>query len=45
MYSLTYTFSDNQTLSLQLTSVLPVTCFVPVFWPELWLQCLSDHWL
>ena len=44
-YSLTFTFSDNKTLSLQLTSVLSVICYVAVFWPELWLQCQSDHCL
>ena len=41
-YSSTFTFSDNKTLILQLTSVFPVTCYVPVLWPELWLQCQSD---
>ena len=40
---LTLTFPDNKTLSLQLTSVLLVTCYVPVLWPELWLQCQLDH--
>ena len=40
-----FTFSDNKTLSLQLTSVLPVTCYAAVLWPELWLQWKSDHWL
>ena len=44
-YSLILTFPDNKTLSLQLTSVLPVTCFVAVFLPELWLQSQSDHCL
>ena len=39
----TLTFPDNKTLSLQLTSVLPVTCYAAVLWPELWLQCQSDH--
>ena len=33
------------TLSLQLTSVLPVTCYGAVLWPELWLQWRSDHCL
>ena len=41
----TLTYPDNKTLSLQLTSVLPVTCYVSVLWPELWLQSQSDHWL
>ena len=40
-----FTFSDNKTLSLQLTSVLPVTCYIPVLWTEQWLQWQSDHWL
>ena len=26
---------DSKTLKLQLTSILPVTCYVPVLWPEL----------
>ena len=25
------------------TSVLPVTCFVAVHWPELWLHSQSDY--
>ena len=28
----------NETLSLQLTSILQVTGYVAVLWPELWLQ-------
>ena len=28
---------------LQLTSVLPATCFDAVLWPELWLQWQSDQ--
>ena len=26
-----------------LTSVLPVTCFAAMLWPELWLQWRSDY--
>ena len=40
-YCSMFTFPDSKTLSLQLTSVLPVTCYVAVLWPELWLQCQS----
>jgi len=36
---------DGKTLSLQLTSILPVTCYVAVLWPDLWLQWQSDHCL
>ena len=36
-----FTFPDSKTLSLQLTSDLPVTCYPVVLWPELWLQCQS----
>ena len=36
---------DSKTLSLQLTSILQVSCFALVFWPELWLQCQWDHCL
>ena len=36
-------FPGNKTLSFQLTSVLPMTCYVAVLWPELWLQCQSDY--
>ena len=35
---------DGKTLSLQLTSILPVTCYLAVLWPELWLQWKSGHW-
>ena len=45
MYSLILTFPDNKTLSLQLTSVLPVTCYATVRWQELWHQWQSDHCL
>ena len=31
-------------VSVQLTSVLPVTYYVAVLWPEIWLQCQSDQW-
>ena len=41
----TITFPDRKILSLQLTLFLPVIHYVPVLWPELWLQCLSDHCL
>ena len=34
---------DSKTLKLQLTSVLSVTCYVPVLGPELWLQWKSEH--
>ena len=30
-------------LSLQLTLVLSMTCFLAVLWPELWLRCQSDY--
>ena len=36
---------DGKTLSLQLTSILPVTCYAAVLWPDPWLQCQSDHCL
>ena len=36
---------DSKTLSLILTSVLPVTCYVPVLWPEIWLQNLQLYFL
>ena len=42
-YCSTLTFPDSKTLSLQLTSILPVTCCVAVLWPELWLQLEPDH--
>ena len=29
---------------LKLTSVLPMTYYVAVLWPELWLQCWSVDW-
>ena len=32
-------------ISLQLTSVLPVTGYVAVLWPQLWLQWQSEHCL
>ena len=35
---------DGNLLSLQLTSILPVTCYLAVLWPELWLQWKSGHW-
>ena len=41
----TLTFSDSKTLSSQLTLTLPVTCYVSVLQPELWLECWSDHCL
>ena len=34
-------FPGNKTLSLQLTSALPVTCCVVALWTELWLQWRS----
>ena len=34
-------FPGSKTLSLQLTSALPVTCCVAVLWTELWLQWRS----
>ena len=39
VYCSMLTFPNSESLSLQLTSVLPVTCYVAVLWPELWLQC------
>ena len=35
----------NGIVSLELTSVLSVTCYVAALWPELWLQWKSDHCL
>lgn len=35
--------SDSMISSLQLTSTLPLTCYVAVLWPELWFQFLSNH--
>ena len=40
----TYTFLFRASISLQLTSILPVTCFVAVLWPELWLQQKSENY-
>ena len=34
-------FLITKTLSFKLTSALPMTCYVGVLWPELWLQCQS----
>ena len=31
--------------SLQLTSILPGTCYLAVLWPELQLQCQLGHCL
>ena len=36
-------FLTSETLRFQLTSVLAVTCYVAILWPELWLQWKSDH--
>ena len=35
------TFPASKILSLKLTSVLSVTCYAAVLWPELWLQYQS----
>ena len=36
--NLQYLQFSRASISFQLTSILPVTCFVVVLWPELWLQ-------
>ena len=43
IYQPSHAVPDSKTLSLQLTSVLPGTCYLAVLWPELWLQCQSDY--